>query len=155
MVIFDEHKFRTLFPEFADQAAYPDVRLQMYFDIACEFISDRDSPYRILNGKALEACLYLLTAHLLSLSTMQVQGAAGGGVTAGGTQGGFITSATVGEVSVAKLAPPAKNGWQWWLSGTPYGQELWALLSVKAVGGFYIGGLPERQGFRKVGGTFW
>jgi hypothetical protein len=96
-----------------------------------------------------------LTAHLLALGTMQTAGAGGQGQSAGGVQGGFITSATVGEVSVAKLAPPATNGWQWWLASTPYGQALWALLSVKAVGGFAIGGLPEREGFRKVGGVFF
>ncbi|XAO36904.1 hypothetical protein WP1_265 [Pseudomonas phage WP1] len=54
MVIFDEQKFRTLFPELADPESYPAMRLQLYFDIPCEFIPDRDSPYRILNGKALE-----------------------------------------------------------------------------------------------------
>ncbi|XAO36708.1 hypothetical protein WP1_069 [Pseudomonas phage WP1] len=83
---------------------------------ACSFISTlRANSFliEILHAEfsvagALEACLYLLTAHLLSLSTMQVQGVAGGGVRAGGTQGGFITSATVGEVSVARLAPPAR-----------------------------------------------
>jgi hypothetical protein len=155
MVTLDIAKFRVLFPAYKDPVAYPDLMIEMYWELATQFISADDCPYRTLSGKVLETCLYYLTAHLLALGTMQTAGAGGQGQSAGGVQGGFITSATVGEVSVAKLAPPATNGWQWWLASTPYGQALWALLSVKAVGGFAIGGLPEREGFRKVGGVFF
>jgi hypothetical protein len=50
--------------------------------------------------------------------------------------------------------PPETNQWQWWLSLSPWGQQLLALLLVKSAGGFYIGGFPERQGFRKAYGLF-
>ena len=47
---------------------------------------------------------------------------AGGGSSPPTTNGGFTTGATVGEVSITKLAPPVKDGWEWWLASTSYGQ---------------------------------
>jgi hypothetical protein len=32
--------------------------------------------------------------------------------------------------------------------------QLWALLQKVSAGGVYIGGSPERRGFRKIGGRF-
>jgi hypothetical protein len=51
-------------------------------------------------------------------------------------------------------APPAANAWQYWLNTSPYGMQLLALLQAKGVGGLYVGGLPERDAFRKVYGVF-
>jgi hypothetical protein len=154
MAAFDPAKFREMFPAFKDTTKYSDAMLNLWYGVATEFISDVDSPCRTLNGDSLQYALYLLVAHLLYLMGQQTGPSSGSG-SGGGKQGGFVTSATVGEVSVSKLAPPAKDGWEWWLAGSPYGQQLWALLSLKAVGGFSVGGLPERQAFRKVGGVFF
>lgn len=154
MAIYDDALFRAQFPEFADAVAYPPFLIEAYWDLASSFIDTTDSPCRILTGKALVAAMNMLAAHLLILGIRAGAGPSPGG-TPGSEQGGFETSATVGDVSVAKLAPPAKDGWQWWLASTPYGQMLWAMLGVLAVGGLSIGGLPEREGFRKVGGVFW
>jgi hypothetical protein len=150
---YNDALFREMFPEFKDKTEYPESLIEAYYDMATLFIMGGSCPWSALSGKRLAAALNMLTAHLLVLGRQRDPDS--GGESATGMQGGFITSATVGEVSVAALAPPAKDGWEWWLAGTPYGQELWALLKLLAVGGFALGGLPEREGFRKVGGVFW
>lgn len=152
MAVFNEALFRAQFPAFADPVKYPSAQIEAYWDMATLFISADDCPYNTLSGKTLATALNMLTAHLLFLG-LSTPAAAGG--RQGVTQGGFTTSATVGEVSVAKLAPPVSDGWQFWLAGSTYGQMLWALLSMLSVGGFSVGGLPERDGFRKVGGVFF
>lgn len=152
MAVLDIAKFRMAFPAYKDAAKYPDAVIEFYWDLATTFISDKDCPCRTLSGKQLQAALDLLTAHLLFLAT-QAAKPVGGSQRAGA--GGFTTSASIGDVSVTKMAPPATNGWQWWLAGSAYGQQLWALLSLLSAGGFSIGGLPEREAFRKVGGVFF
>lgn len=152
MAAYDDALFRTQFPEFADPIKYPPGQIEAYWDMATLFICAADCPYNTLSGKRLQSALNMLTAHLLVLGD-QAKGK--GGSVPGSKQGGFTTSATVGEVSVAKLAPPATDGWEWWLASTRYGQMLWALLSMLAVGGLSVGGLPERDAFRKTYGVFW
>jgi hypothetical protein len=75
------------------------------------------------------------------------------GITEGNAPG-VMTGATEGTVSVSLQAPPAKDAFSWWLATTPYGAQLRALLLARSAGGFYVGGLPERAAFRKVGGIF-
>lgn len=152
MAALDIEKFRQAFEAFKDPTKYPDAAIEFYWNMATAFISENDCPCRTLNGKALQAALDLLTAHLMFLAK-QAARPVGGQARAG--SGGFTTSASIGDVSVSKLAPPASNAWQWWLSGSAYGQQLWAMLSLLSAGGFAIGGLPEREAFRKVGGVFF
>ena len=71
-----------------------------------------------------------------------------------GAPGGAVVSASQGSVSASFAAPPVKTGMQYYLSSSPYGRMLWANLCVSMAGGDYVGGLPERRAFRKVGGTF-
>lgn len=151
MAVYDDSLFRAQFPEFANPVQFPLVLIDAYWDMATMFISSVDCYWNSLNGKRLATALNMLTAHLMVLG----RNAKGGyGKTPASKQGGFTTSATVGEVSVSKLAPPATDGWEWWLASTPYGQMLWALLQLLAVGGFSVGGLPESEGFRRIGGVF-
>jgi hypothetical protein len=122
--------FRERFPEFADTVKYPDATVSACLDRAVVWLSlpgKDDEPY------------YLLAAHFLVLSGMRA---------AGEDSFGVATSASVGSVSVSLQAPAAKSTWQAWLSGTPYGQELWAFLSLKSTGGWSVGGRPERDAFR-------
>lgn len=88
----------------------------------------------------------LMVAHIGYLLSQAASGNAG--------PGGAVTSAGQGSVSASFAAPPIKTGLQYYLSGSPYGQMLWANLCISTAGGAYIGGLPERRAFRKVGGTF-
>lgn len=141
-ITFDIAAFRAAYPAFADDLLYPDVMLQSYWDAAICYISDED--YGRLRGDCRERALWLMVAHLATIA----------GMIAAGNTPGLATSASVGNVSVSMTPPPNKTQFQWWLSLTGYGQQLYALLMAKSVGGFYIGGLPEGTAFRKWGGLF-
>jgi hypothetical protein len=142
IITFDIAAFRLAFPAFADTTKYPDATLQGFWDASCCYVSPVD--YGWLHGDCRARALNLMTAHIAQLSTMA----------ASGQPIGVGQSATVGAVSVSMVPPPIKSGFQYWLAITPYGMQLWALLNVKGAGGLYIGGLPEKSAFRKVGGVF-
>lgn len=138
--------FRALFPQFANSTTFPDVAIQMQFDLATSYVSA--DTYGCMPIAARTHALYLMTAHLLALGVI---------IAAGGYTGrpGIATASRVGDVQVTVEAPPfGTSQWRWWLNTTPYGGQLVALLDVQSVGGFMIGGLPERSAFRKVGGIF-
>ncbi len=157
-IAFDVDRFRKEFPAFADETVWPTETLEIYWGIASDFISTGDCPCNILNNGSLQFAYDLMTAHIATLLAVPAGGSSGGGggsseVPGGGS--GVVTSASIGAVSVSMMQPPAKDMWQFWFAQTPYGQQLLALLQIKGVGGLYVGGLPERLGFRKVGGVFW
>lgn len=158
-VTFDPVSFRLLFPAFADESVWPDAQLAAYWQISRDYIGVPDSPAYALNGATLQFALNCMTAHLATMLAAEATDGTGdpaqGGAALSGGGGGILTSASIGAVSVSSLPPPVKGMWDWWLAQTPYGQQLLALLDLLAVGGFYIGGLPERKAFRKVGGVFW
>lgn len=132
-----------MFPVFASTTLYPDAMIQMFYAVAGDFIP----PYDVwcgLNGATLDLALQCLTAHLLFEFKLQSRN----------QTGKVVTGATIDKVTVAMLAPPVKNGWDFWLNQSPYGQQLLALLSAKSVGGWSVGGSPERVAFRTVGGRF-
>lgn len=135
--------FRLLFPAFANTALYSDARLTATFEMATAYLGAYDGC--TLYGAVLQNALNLLTAHLLQLSTALAMGQ---------TASGVITGATIDKVSVTLAAPPTTSGWKYWLATTPYGLQLWALLSIKAAGGGYYGGSFMRAGFRGPSGRF-
>jgi hypothetical protein len=143
--VLDLTQFRLLFPAFADTTKFPDVQIEAQWIAATGFLGEYDGC--LLSGAPLQLALNYMTAHLLQSWVLIMGGGAAGTV-------GVITGATVDKVQVQMSPPPIKSGFQFWLATTPYGLYLWALLSAKSAGGFYIGGLPERRAFRKVGGTF-
>lgn len=139
----DPVAFRALFPFFANNPPYTDALIQMFYTNAACYIDNNDN-FCGLNGPCLEMALMLMTAHLLygfKLAGM-------------GQTNTILTSATIDKVAVSMQPPPATTGWQWWLATSPYGQQLWALLSAQSVGGWSVGGRPETRAFRKVGGFF-
>lgn len=144
----DLDQFRATFPPFADPALFTDAFIESQWDLATAFMNPWDSCF--INGARLQQALNLLTAHLIFLSELINKGAASGG----GAQVGPMASASIDKVAVSMVAPPTRNGWQYWLSSSPYGLTLWALLQALAAGGFYFGGSREREGFRKIGGRF-
>ncbi len=141
--VIDPAAFRVLFPQFANVTAYPDATLMLFFGSATAFLGEYDN--YALSGQGLQTALDLMTAHLLAIGTGAAAGTGGSGV---------VTGSTIDKVSVTLMAPPARSAWAFWLSGSPYGAQLWALLSMRSAGGFYIGGSPERAAFRRVGGGF-
>jgi hypothetical protein len=132
--------FRAMFTEFVPT---PDLVINAYFGAAGNYIGT-DDVWDGLKDASLDYALQLMTAHLIKI-----------GLEAGSdTSSGVVVSSGVADVSVSLMPPPAKDGWQFWLSSTPYGLQLWALLSVRAAGGWIIGGSPETRSFRKAGGCF-
>jgi len=136
---FNVAQFRVEFPEFVD---VPDPTLQQYWNTAILYISNQNAG--VMNGSSRQYALDLMTAHLTKLSAL---------ILAGQTPS-IVNSSSIDKISVSLTPPPFKTSWDWWLSTTPYGLQLLALLNVNSVGGGYYGGLPERTAFRKVGGTY-
>lgn len=140
--VFDVTLFRQEFPQFADEILYPDETLQQYWNVAIIYFNRYDNC--LICGDQLQYALNILTAHIADVT----------GIAKAGGMPGFIDQASIDKVSVALLQPPVSNFFQFWLSSSPYGQQLLALLKTLTVGGFTIGGLPEIGGIRKVGGIF-
>ena len=140
--VFDVAAFRVAFPLFCDATAFPDSVLQGYWDAAACIISDAN--YGRLSGGCRARALNLMAAHLAALQVAIAEGNAPA----------QITSATIEKITVSLNPPPTKDGFDYWLSLTPYGMQLWALLKAKSSGGFYVGGIAERSGFRRAFGGF-
>ena len=141
MIDLDVAAFRVNFPLYADETTYPDILLNAQYEIGKCYIADN-------NCTMTEACReYALQAMLSHLLYIRDQVNSGNNV-------GVITSASEGEVSVSLATPVVDEEWHYWFNSSPYGRELIALLGVQSVGGFYVGGSPERRAFRKAGGMF-
>lgn len=156
MAAYNDANFRALFTVFSNTTQYPEAQISMFWGVATDYISTYDSCFNILNGNSLQLALDSLCAHILTLFTKDQTNVDDGEEP--GQPGAIETSASVGSVSVSTLPPPVQDdAWRYWLNLTSYGQNLLALLSMKAVGGIYVGGnaTGERTGFRKAGGTFW
>lgn len=144
----DYAAFRALFPAFALVTRYPDAALDAWWVMAGVFVKEGWA----LSGTKFVLAQQLMTAHLAHLATLSATDSTVSGV--GGKGTGAVQAASEGGVSVTFVAPPVKSAWQHWLSQSPYGQQLWALLSMSGAGGIYLGGLNERGAFRKAGGTW-
>lgn len=131
--------FRTMFPVF-DQLG--DETVILWSDVADSFLKES----WVLSGKQFAHAKNLLTAHLIHVANKADSNSA--------SATGAVTSASEGSVSVSFTTPQTSNAWEFWLSSSPYGIQLWALLKQLSAGGFYIGGLPERKAVRKVGGVW-
>lgn len=141
----DIANFRLLCPEFADETKYPDVLIQTWFTVAGEYLGLEDYACG-LNGTTLDLCLTWLTAHLMK-SALILSGHKGSPM--------VMTSATIDKVTISTLPPPVRSAWDQWLATTPYGVNLWALLSMKSAGGWSYGGHGELGGFRRIAGVFY
>ncbi len=136
---FDVAAFMATFPAFMSVSA---VTVEAWVNLILA------SPQADWFTNATPADQQLMVAHVGHLLTQASDS------TSGGAPGGAVTSASQGSVSASFAAPPIKTGLQYYLSSSPYGRMLWANLCVSMAGGAYVGGLPERRAFRKVGGTF-
>lgn len=136
--------FRAAFPAYSNATTFPDAQLLAYFQNATMYVSANDSLCGGLNGAMLDWVLQLMTAHITASFVLISQG----------KTNIVITGSTVSKVSISLEPPPTRDAWGWWLATTPYGLQISALLDVQAAGGWSVGGLPERGGFRKAGGTF-
>jgi len=139
----DPAKFREAYPEFCDVAVWTNAKLQMYWDTATNFIANCN--YGWMKGSPRELAINLMVAHLAKLSAL---------IAAGQTPG-IVTGSTIDKISVTLEPPLVKNKFDYWLSLTPYGQELLALLGVWSVGGWSAGGSFTRSGLRGNGIPLW
>lgn len=138
---FDPAAFRLAFPAFSNQPKYPTEILQMRWDAAGMYITNRQGGCYCggLNTVKRTYALSLMTAHLQALADM----------IATGNMPSIITDATIDQVKIGIEPPPAANAWQYWLQTTPYGQQLLVLLQVASVGGAYFGGSLDLAAFRR------
>jgi|SRR6185312_6226654 len=141
---YNDANFRAQFPAFANVTTYPEAMLSGYWTTGTAYISVSNGPGWYSNPAQLQRALDLLCAHLAQIATQL----------AGGQPLGVMTAASEGSVSITMQPPPTKSALSYWLSSTPYGAELRALLDIAASVGFYVGGSLERAGFRKIGGVF-
>jgi hypothetical protein len=136
---FDTAAFQAAFPAFQST---PQATIQLWANIVEQ--SSMQSWFDCAPTTQQQLIVAHVGALLLNASTP------------GNAQGnGAIVSATEGSVSASFVAPPVKDGLEFYLSGTTYGQMLWAMLNISSAAGAYIGGLPERAAYRKVGGRFY
>lgn len=127
---YNDANFRAMFTEFSSTVTYPLSLLQLYWNSATDYISNR--PNFAFGINQLTLALNQMTAHLAKLNAL-----------AGSGQGtGLMQGATIDKVSIQLTPPPEVNQWQWWLNQTPYGQQLLALLQMVSVGGTYVGSYP-------------
>lgn len=142
---FNYALFQQQCPAFATSPA--EATLQVYFNMALPIANEGcDSWCGGFNGDSLDLILNLLTAHIAQQQAM---------IADGQTTIAVVTGSGIDKVSVNLMAPPVKNMMQYWLATTPYGQQVLALARAAFAGGFYAAvGMPERHGFRKVGGRF-
>lgn len=151
--VFDAAAFRAQFPQFADETQYPAAVLAGYFNMAGTFVSRWDNC--LLYGERLQMLLELVTAHIVSLLMAPPPGQVDPNAPPGSTvpaMGGILQAASIDKVSVSIMAPPVRDGYDYWFNQTPYGQQYLALLSAMTAGGIFIGGMPESMGFRRVYG---
>jgi len=140
LLIFDVAAFRLQCPAYASTAQYPDAILQAFWNAAVYYISPVGN-FGSLQGPARQYALNLLVAHLAYISDL----------VASGQVPYVLAASTIDKVQVTTVQVPIKNQWQWWMLISAYGQQLWALLQARSVGGFYIGGSPVLTSFRGYG----
>ncbi len=114
-IAVDYNTFIKWFPYFADKVTEESV-LSAY-EGASSFISTNLGNIN-LPGNLQTRGVYLATAHVLFLSLNPDLASAG-----------KVASATEGSVSASFTQPQYKNWLEYWLSLTPYGMELLAILA--------------------------
>lgn len=131
-------EFRSAMPAFSNPEKYKDEQIELFIEQAQNYISPVNCG--VLKCKSRKYAIELMAAHLLAINDKILSGNM--------SAGGRITSANIDKISVSLEAPKTNNEWSYWLSLTPYGQALSALLRSKAPLGFYSGGTNYRGSLR-------
>jgi hypothetical protein len=149
LLTFDYTLFQQQFPVYANPQTYPESLLQIYWDIAINYISNVGN-FGALQGTMRQYAINLMVAHLLYLNFI----IGTGNPNTGSQVTGLMQNATIDKVTVGLTPPPVPNQFQWWLNQTPWGQQLLALLQINSVGGFYVGGRGAIAAFGYQGGNY-
>lgn len=143
IIAFDATAFRAQCPAYRDPTTYPDAVVQMWWDLGTQYVSNLNSGYLIDAGR--RAALNYMTAHLIFINDLILQG----------TSPGNVVASTVDATNVTLEPPPVRSQWHYWLNQSPYGKALMALLRGRAVGGFQAGFTSNaRAGIRQPNGSF-
>jgi hypothetical protein len=142
MTTLNVSQFRINFPPYADETTYPDSLLNTQYTIGKCYMEDSSCVAN--DPDCLEYMFELMLAHLLYIRD-EVNS---------GNNIGVVTTASEGDVSVTLAQPPVRDEFHYWYNSSPYGRQLIVLLEANAIGGTFVGGLPERKGFRKFAGGF-
>jgi hypothetical protein len=110
--------FAERYPAFAGLSAQA---MGMYFAEAALYVSNRDDSI-VVDLAEREVLLYMMMAHIISLSGGDASGSESGLV-------GRISSATEGSVSVSAEYPMQSSAMGAWLVQTKYGAQFLALTS--------------------------
>lgn len=152
-VTLDIPVFRARFTAFSDEVLFPDSLLNGQWVLASNCFFENQTN-ELLGIECLTELLYLMLAHLLHIYAA-LNGIIDGIDGVGGDNPQIIKTAVIDDVQVTVETPPfGTDYFTWWISKSPYGEQLFASLSVLTRGGFYIGGSRELDAFRKAGGGF-
>lgn len=138
VICYTVDEFRSAMPAFSDSIKYPDEQVELFMEQAENYISPKCGS--LLKCKSRKYALQLMAAHLLALNTRIINGDM--------SAGGRITSANIDKISVSLEAPKTQGDWSYWLSLTPYGMALLALLGSKAPLGVFSGTVNYRGSLR-------
>lgn len=143
-ITLDVAAFRAQFVQFANKICFTDDTIQGWWDTAANFVTDWPAQIVGTCSQRVLAC-NLCTAHIGYLYNAIAQG----------QPLGVLTSAQIDKIRVDVKPPPVGDSmFQWWMAQSPYGQQLLAMFAIMTAGGIFVGGLPERDAFRRVGGGF-
>lgn len=122
--------FRADFPEFADEAKYPDALINLWLGIGAKRLPEDRWADLLDHG------LGLFTAHHLVLARRNADAAAKGG--APGAAAGILSSKSVGPASASYDTGSAalEGGGHWNL--TAYGTQFLALAQLVGAGGIQL-----------------
>jgi hypothetical protein len=126
----DNAAFRIAFPQFADETAYPDARL----DLLATFVGTQLNA--CVWGDSLDFATMLYVAHLLTIQGPS--NAQGGGGSGGGSISGPVTSKSVDKVSVSYDAGAVTySGAAFW-NQSGYGIQLYQLMQLFGAGPMHV-----------------
>lgn len=138
---FNLANFRAQFPAFT---AIADATLQANWTTGTAYVNSYNANTCAYTQAQAQLANDLMAAHITALG-IQI---------AANQAPGVMTAATEGSVNITLLPPPVKSAFGYWLSSTPYGAQLRALLDQIASVGFFVGGSLERSSYRGAGGRF-
>ena len=124
-------QFRLDFPEFSDNAVYPNSMIQFWITYAPKLLNP--NRWQDLMDLGTE----LLVAHAVSLAGKNLAVAAAGGTP--GQSSGPLQQKTVGQVSASYDTLAGTEPGAGWYNLTSYGVQLYGMMQTVGMGGMQLG----------------
>ena len=126
--VYNDENFRNQFPAFENTTIFPPAQLEGWWTMATAYINiDNTRPWIFKSGQ-LQLAVDLMCAHLAASFTL----------ISNGIPSVLVIGTTEGSVTVSMEPPPSKTAFGWWLSTTPYGAQLRALLRIVGNIGLFV-----------------